>query len=145
MSLPAFTTKLVLEEYMRGMRSVPGEWVVYNRLVYDRGHEQIIVSRGFITDLASIPKLFRTLLDVNDAHRRAAVLHDFLYCLQMFTRKQCDDMFLEAMWVIGVPAWKRYAMYLAVRAGGWLIWDKRANTPLDERYDFVGPAYFNDL
>lgn len=145
MSLPQFVTKLVLEEYMRGARSVPGEWVVYSRLVYDRGHEQIIVPRGFITDLASIPKLLRNLLDVNDSHRRAAVLHDFLYCLQGFTRKQCDDMFLEAMTVIGVSAGKRHLMYLAVRAGGWLIWNKRANTPPNERYDYVGPAYFNDL
>lgn len=145
MSLPQFITNLVLEEYMRGKRSVPGEWVVYNRLVYDRGVEQIIVPRGFITDLASIPKLLRGLLDVNDSHRRAAVLHDFLYCLQGFTRKQSDDMFLEAMGAIGVPAWKRSMMYAGVRAGGWMIWNKRANTPLDKRFDYVGPAYFNDL
>jgi hypothetical protein len=143
MTTAEFKTNLVLEEHMRGKRSVPGEWVVYSRLVYDRGHEQIIVPRGFITDLASIPKLFRGLLDVNDSHRKAAVLHDFLYCLQGFTRKQCDDMFLEAMTSIGVPRYKRHLMYVAVRAGGWLIWNKRANTPPDERYDYVGPSYFN--
>jgi len=141
--VPKFLTPLILEEYMRGARSVPGEWVVFQPLIYEGSLGQLTVPRGFITDLASIPKFMRGLLDVNDSHRRAAVLHDFLYCAQHLTRKQADDLLLEAMEAIGVQAWKRNAMYAAVRVGGWAYWNKRANERPANGKDFVGPNYFN--
>ena len=35
-----------------------------------------------------------------------------------------DDVFLEAMEVLGVKPWRRNIMYLAVRAFGWLPWNR---------------------
>jgi hypothetical protein len=74
----------------------------------------IIVPEGFITDLASIPRVFRILFVKNGKHRAAAIVHDYL-CRQEFNRVLADKIFLEAMKVSKVGRFKRYAMYYAVR------------------------------
>ena len=73
---------------------------------------------GFKTDLASIPFWARWLIHKLGKHAQAAVVHDFLYKYKMFTRKECDLIFLEAMGVLKVILWKRRIMYRAVRVGG---------------------------
>lgn len=116
----AFLTPLDLRAYK------PGEWVVLLALIYmAKDGVRHIVPRGFVTDLASIPRLFRDLFDVNGLSREPAVLHDFLYCIQYTTRAEADALFLEALEAVGVGRAARYAMYLAVRSGGWMYWGKR--------------------
>lgn len=86
----------------------------------------ISVPKGFETDFASIPRFFQRLLPKLDKHRRAAIVHDFLYARQGFNvydRKRCDEIFLEAMGILNVPTWKRHAMYRAVRLFGWAAWN----------------------
>lgn len=106
-----------------------GDWELTEDLKYQTPAGQILkVPRGFRCDLASIPRVFQLLIPVNDRHRQAATLHDWLYHLQGhinghdFTREQCDLIFLTAMQETGVPRWKRYSMFLAVRIGGWGAW-----------------------
>jgi hypothetical protein len=100
-----------------------------------------LVPKGFITDLASIPKPLRGLIEVNGKHRKAAVLHDYLYCSQMLARKDADALFLEAMELLGVSTLQRNVMWLGVRAGGGLYWNKRTS-PEDTIQDFVPDSYF---
>ena len=38
------------------------------------------------------------------------------------TRKQADDIFMLAMVDSGVGWWRRWAVYLGVRVGGWACW-----------------------
>ena len=45
-------------------------------------------------------------------------MHDYLYQTGMYDREACDNIFLEAMLVLGVPEWKAIAMYKAVRIFG---------------------------
>lgn len=91
----------------------------------------IRVPRGFVTDLASIPKGLRWLISQNERHRKAAVLHDYLYYkhgnigLELLSRKECDELFLEAMEKCGVSWIKRKIMHAGVRAGGWYFWSNR--------------------
>ena len=108
-----------------------GNWVLASDFGYRTPGAyayDIVIPKGFMCDLASIPRIFQLLIPVNDEHREAAVLHDWLYVQRgavgknRLTRKQCDRMFLIAMEETGVPAWKRYSMYFAVRAGGWGAW-----------------------
>ena len=87
--------------------------------------EVITVPAGFQTDLASIPQMFQWLIPVNGRHRAPAILHDYLYVIQDRPRKACDDLFLEAMASVGVRWSQRWAMYLAVRAGGWVGWNRK--------------------
>lgn len=104
----------------------PGEWVVLAAMRYvPRDGRMITVPAGFVTDLASIPALLRSVYNVNDASRQPAVLHDWLYCSQQTSRAEADSLFLEALDRAGVGWLKRRSMWLGVRAGGWLYWGKR--------------------
>ncbi|MBL8444792.1 MAG: DUF1353 domain-containing protein [Zoogloeaceae bacterium] len=98
------------------------DWVLMAPLVYHTTRGAIEVPAGFITDLASIPRVFWPLVPVNGRHRAAAILHDFLYVTQPGTRAEADALFLEAMHVSGVRWSQRKVMHAAVRLGGGLAW-----------------------
>ena len=86
----------------------------------------IVVPAGTVTDFASIPRLFWRILPPWDIHRRAAIVHDYLYTIQTHPKATADKVFLEAMEAIGVPAWKREAMYIAVDFFGFSAWRKHS-------------------
>lgn len=108
------------------------EWKLLAPLTYTTGitgrQVDISVPTGFVNDLASIPRIFQSIVPKVAKHRRAAVIHDYLYANKgklgyaKFTRKQADQVFLEAMKVDGVRWTRRRIMYMAVRAGGWTYW-----------------------
>lgn len=103
------------------------EWVLCEPLIYTSNAGEVICAPvGFIHNLASIPQAFQWLLPVNDRHKLAAVLHDYLCTIQDRSRAEVDALFLEAMESLGVSWWKRNAMYAGVRAGGWVAWDRYA-------------------
>lgn len=90
----------------------------------------ITVPRAFVTDLASVPWAGRLFIPKDGTHSQAAVLHDWLYEKAgeveiTLTRKEVDKLFLDAMGVLGVVAWKRRIMYRAVRIGGWVYFNQQ--------------------
>lgn len=113
---PYFLTTLDVELVAEGEDA----WILRNPFAY---HSEVLgmivtVPPGFVTDFASVPRLpVIYMLTGNTAHR-PAVIHDFLYTTSACERKQADEVFLEAMEVVGIPAWKRYPMYWGVRAFG---------------------------
>ncbi|CAB4182517.1 Campylobacter phage CGC-2007, Cje0229 [uncultured Caudovirales phage] len=114
-----FTTPLDLRA-----NTAPNEWVLLRSLVW-HGDRRIEVPAGFITDLASIPRVFRNVLNVNGASRRAAVLHDWLYCSQPFTRREADRMLKAALLAEGEHPIVAQVYYLGVRIGGSRPWNNR--------------------
>ena len=101
----------------------------------------ICVPAGFETDFASVPRLAQGLFPALGCWGRPAIIHDYLYQTRgeaswfddntgkrtylndgRFTRLQADRIFLEAMEVVGVPAWRRTIMFRAVRLGGARGW-----------------------
>lgn len=82
----------------------------------------IEVAKGFVTDLASIPRLFWNLLPPFGKYTLAAVLHDWLYRNNIGTRKAADALLLEAMIDSGVPWFQRQIIYRNVRWFGWASW-----------------------
>lgn len=113
----------------------PDEWVVLSPFTF----AGFLIPRGFITDLASIPRAARSAFDINGISRQPAVLHDFLYSTQPVTRKQADDFFLEALRSCGASKWDQYGLYSGVRVGGWVAWnghkdDTRADNFVPESY-----------
>jgi hypothetical protein len=84
----------------------------------------IVVPAGTVTDFASIPRVFWRILPPWDTHRRAAIVHDFLYSTQTQPKKVADWVFLEAMQALKVPAWKAQAMYHAVKWFGFGAWNQ---------------------
>ena len=80
------------------------------------------VEPKFMTDFASVPPIFRSLVSKWGKHGNATVLHDYLYWTQQCTRKEADDIFRDGMKVMEVRAWRRFLIYWAVRLGGWGAW-----------------------
>lgn len=87
----------------------------------------VVVPAGTVTDFASIPRVFWRVLPPWDIHRRAAIIHDYLYATRQprtdEERKLADRVFLEALEALEVPWWKRQLMYRAVRCFGWKAWN----------------------
>lgn len=98
------------------------EWELLEDLEYHVGSEDstdiIIVPKGFITDFASSPKWTWWIVPPFGRYSPCAVIHDFLYRNGLRTRKECDDIFLEAMVVMDVPVWQRNLIYGSVRIFG---------------------------
>jgi hypothetical protein len=84
----------------------------------------IRVPRGFVTDLASIPRLLWNVLPPIGAYDAAAVVHDWLYRSGGCSRAEADRVLLEAMRACNVDALQRGAIYAGVRVGGWVTWGK---------------------
>lgn len=88
----------------------------------------IKVPAGFLTDLASVPRVAQNAIQKDEGNLEAAVIHDYLYsrlCQIPATREDADRCFLEAMTVAGVGPVKRGLMFHAVRWFGWRSWKKR--------------------
>ncbi len=97
----------------------PGEWVLLEPFRYHaRNGREFTVPRWFVTDLASIPWLVDPLFDSLD-HRKAGVVHDWIYCSQQVSRAEADELFREMLEVLGVGVIKRNLMYSGLRVGGW--------------------------
>jgi hypothetical protein len=78
----------------------------------------IRVPKGFVTDLASVPRALWAVFPPHGRYAKAAIIHDYLYDQAIGSKKYADRVFLEAMKVLGVPAWRRTIMYWAARIFG---------------------------
>ncbi|EHP6140085.1 DUF1353 domain-containing protein [Escherichia coli] len=74
----------------------------------------IRVPAGYVTDLASVPRLLWSVFPPHGRYAKAAIIHDWLYDNALRTKKEADRIFLDAMNVLEVPAWRRLMMYCAV-------------------------------
>jgi len=125
-----FTEALVVSPMADGKT-----WVILRPFGYDVGEEgsgdSVDVDIGFMTDFASIPRLFWIVLPRWGKYGNAAVIHDWLYWAQTRSREESDNIMLEAMGILAVPAWKKYLIYSMVRLfgeAGWKRnqWDREA-------------------
>ncbi|MCL2874791.1 MAG: DUF1353 domain-containing protein [Betaproteobacteria bacterium] len=78
----------------------------------------ISVPAGFITDLATIPRVLWSIFPPHGKYAKAAIIHDYLYNHAIRNKRWADDIFLEAMRVLKVPCFTRTLMYWAVRLFG---------------------------
>lgn len=119
--MSAFLTKLCLEN---ADDTDDGEWVVALPLRYrsDVAKRMIVVPAGFKTDLASVPRLPVIYLMTGNTSSAAAVVHDYLYSSHIVKRSVADAVLREASKVTGVPAWRRWTMWAAVRCFGGSRW-----------------------
>ncbi|EBH3676593.1 DUF1353 domain-containing protein [Salmonella enterica] len=123
-----FTTPAILEmlEHYR--------WRVYEPFEFylrDDNSDVIEGPAGFVTDLATIPRIFWTILPPDGKYAKAAIIHDWMYDNALRTKKEADKIFLDGMTVLGVPKWKRIIMYYAVRLFGRGMYGKEQNTVIN--------------
>lgn len=82
-------------------------------------HEYQVPS-GFDTDLASVPKLFWSVLSPAEAKMMGpAVLHDYMYqCPGELTRRYADDVFYSSLIESDMKSSQAYQMYTITRLFG---------------------------
>ncbi len=118
-----FTDSLIVSPLSDGRT-----WIILRPFGYDIGRagsgDTVEVKIGFMTDFASIPRLFWIVLPRWGKYGNAAVVHDWLYWKQTRSRKESDRIMLEGMKVLRVPKWQKYPIYIAVRAFGCLAWKR---------------------
>ena len=103
---------------------------------YTEAGKVISVPEGFLTDFASIPRPFWSIIGHPTGQcGKAAILHDWLYHTQECIRKYADLVFLEAMEVLDVSWWRRRLMYRCVRMWGWIGWNRRKRE-IEIKFDF---------
>lgn len=84
---------------------------------------KITVPRGFVTDLASVPRIPLVYELFGGKANEAAVVHDWLYTCHATDRKTADAVLQEAAKVAGVSGWRAWFMWAGVRLGGASRWD----------------------
>ena len=111
-----------------------GMWVLNSQFTYiltekwiKKNLWLIVVPAGFKTNFASVPRIFRNIIQQWGKHGNAAIIHDYLYtkdCKPSVRRKIADQIFLEAMKYSKVGFFKRQLMYRSVRIFGEMNWKK---------------------
>lgn len=85
---------------------------------------QLIVPKGTLTDLASIPQCLRWFLDDNeDGVLQSAVVHDYLLASVVkprwyTTKASADKLFFNLLRYYGVSFFKAQSAYIAVKLFG---------------------------
>jgi len=78
-----------------------------------------VVPRWTVIDGASTPRFLWVFSSpFVGKYRRASVIHDYYCSIKERPSKEVHYMFYQAMLCDGVPKWKAYLMYQAVKLGG---------------------------
>jgi len=98
-------------------------WVLFEKCSYQTAGHTVTALAGYETDLASIPRIFWSILAPEELSLAAPLFHDLIYRCggslpedglnpfdgKVFERKDVDDLFLELMRKAKIPRWKRTA------------------------------------
>lgn len=118
-----FTTPLKVEPLDNG------KWELLEEFEYKIGslqsNEVIVIDKGFITNFASVPRIFWSIYPpYSPEYGKAAVLHDGMYDAKLFSRRKCDAILKEAMGVLGASWVTRNIIWSAVRTFGMFTYGK---------------------
>jgi hypothetical protein len=89
-------------------------------------YEAVEVPVGFVTDFASIPRVFWSLLRPDGEYTYPAIVHDYMYWMQDRPREVADDIFRFGMQDFQIDKVTTTAIYQAVRRFGQSAWDENA-------------------
>jgi hypothetical protein len=86
-----------------------------------------LIRKGFKWDGASVPRFAWSFLRPDGRIRAASLVHDYIYAKHKalgITRHIADSLFYEMMLDAGIPKYKAYTAYYAVRWFGGSHWGK---------------------
>jgi hypothetical protein len=86
----------------------------------------VTVPVGFVTDFASIPRLFWSALRPDGLYTYPAIVHDYLYWEQSVSREAADSIFKFGMEDFRVPSATAASVYNSVRTFGGSAWQGNA-------------------
>ena len=101
-------------------------WIVLSVLMYDnkRFGDVDSIPKGFVSDLASVPRVPVAYEMFGGRGNGPAVIHDWNYRTGFRSRVASDLTFLDGMKDINLPWYIREPMYLGVRWGGWITYNR---------------------
>lgn len=105
------------------------------RYVDERGR-LFTVPKGFTCDLASVPKIFRSISTPWNQSARAGVLHDCgyrWYEIWKLPRYTMDHIYKGALRADGVSRFRAWVQKTAVRMGAGGAWDRWRKTPKSKK------------
>ena len=82
----------------------------------------VLVPTGFVTDFASVPRLFWSIFPPIGRYGYAALFHDYVYWEQKIPRGDADLIFRETMKELAVSRLVTSIMYRSVRLFGLFAW-----------------------
>lgn len=86
-------------------------------------YQAVRVPTGFVTDFASIPRIFWSTLRPDGLYSYAAVIHDYLYWEQYLPRETADQIFRLCMEDFKIDSSIIVPVYYAIRLGGGFAWE----------------------
>jgi hypothetical protein len=115
-----FNGNVIIEELNNGF------WKLQDDFSYENDYIKVIVKSDFITDGASIPKMFWSIVGnpLSDNLLKPAIIHDGLYTLMQLSRSTCDKLLKEMLLFNETSKVKAYIIYYAVRYFGGSHWKK---------------------
>jgi Protein of unknown function (DUF1353) len=89
-------------------------------------YQAVSAPTGFVTDLASIPRIFWSLLPPDGNYAYAAIVHDYLYWTQERPKEEADQILRFAMQDFKINNATIIAIYEAVHLFGGSAWRNNA-------------------
>lgn len=122
-------------------------WIVVRPITYveHRTGKTIVVPKGFVTDLASVPRKLWSLLSPIDSYMTAAILHDYLYWDQRCGQDEADIILNVAMKSYGVSSDKRHAIFDGVHFAGKQSYENNAQLKQKGESRFLSDEYVERL
>ncbi len=114
--MSSFTEDLIVSPLPDGRR-----WRLVKGFSYYLDEEnkvKITVPESFVTDFASVPRVFWIIMPPHGKYTKASVIHDYLYHTGLFSRTESDKIFYDAMIVLNANKIKAYLAYLGARLVG---------------------------
>ena len=97
-------------------------------IVWDFGYTVVTIKPGFVTDFASVPRMFRRIAGEPTEYPRivAALLHDLLYALKLpsVPRAMADEIYCEVCRAVGIGVFRRNFEWLVLRVCGGAAWNE---------------------
>lgn len=121
------------EVVVKPIPPVGEHWELVQSFDYEGNTDRFTVPAHFVTDFASVPRVFVWLLPRYGRWTQAAVLHDYLWHLARegkMSKFDADGIFNRALRELGVPYLRRWIMWTAVRwASGPRSWFAEGPVP----------------
>jgi len=89
-------------------------------------YSSVTVPVGFVTDFASIPRVFWSVLRPDGLYTYPAIVHDYLYWEQVVSREAADLIFKFGMEDFRLRSATIASVFNAVRAFGGSAWENNA-------------------
>lgn len=104
-----------------------------------------IIPAGFITDLATVPKLAQKVIPYKDDLCIVAILHDWHYTTHEVTRKEADKIMRDYFTVnTELGTIQKYAVWAIIRIFGSSSWNMIPEGPCAANLNFLSQNVFKN-